>query len=168
MERLIKDEILLDLEFSNLYSRLDYIKGKLTTNVRNVKVDRCTELLGVIPTYICGSFTSLAMVATNISLRSLMIILVMVLSSSIVRSLILWRLSKLKLSSNNGRRSKWFIITEVVSTEYYGRYDETRRNPEPFAKYLQECGIDAHYTMSGTPQHNGIVEMRNRMLLDMV
>ena len=52
--------------------------------------------------------------------------------------------------------------------EYYGRYDETRRNPRPFVRYLQECGINAHYTMYCTPQQNGIAEMRNRMLLDMV
>ena len=32
-----------------------------------------------------------------------------------MRSLKLWRLSKLKLSSNKGRRSKWFILAEVVS-----------------------------------------------------
>ena len=35
--------------------------------------------------------------------------------------------------------------------EYYGRYDETGRNPGPFAKYLQECGIDAQCIMLGTP-----------------
>ena len=52
--------------------------------------------------------------------------------------------------------------------EYYDRLDEMRRNLGPFAKYLQECGINAQYTMLGTPQHNGIVEMRNRTLLDMV
>ena len=52
--------------------------------------------------------------------------------------------------------------------EYYGRYDEMGRNPRPFAKYLQECGIDAQYTIPGTPQHNGIAERRNRTLLDMV
>ena len=34
--------------------------------------------------------------------------------------------------------------------KYYGRYDETRRNPGPFAKYFQECGINAQYTMSST------------------
>ena len=32
-----------------------------------------------------------------------------------MRSLTLWRLSKQKLSSNKGRISKWFILTEVVS-----------------------------------------------------
>ena len=35
--------------------------------------------------------------------------------------------------------------------EYYGRYDEIGRNPRQLAKYLQECGIDAQYTMLGTP-----------------
>ena len=40
--------------------------------------------------------------------------------------------------------------------EYYGRYDESGRNPWPFARYLQECGIDARYTIPGTPQQNGI------------
>ena len=43
-----------------------------------------------------------------------------------MRSLNLWRLSKLKLSSNKGRISKWFIITEVVSImEDIMRRDET-------------------------------------------
>ena len=50
----------------------------------------------------------------------------------------------------------------------YGRYDETGRNPGPFVRYLKECGIDAQYTMSDTPQQNGITDRRNRMLLDMV
>ena len=52
--------------------------------------------------------------------------------------------------------------------EYYGRYDEIGCNPGPFARYLQECGIDAQYTMSDTPQQNGVAERRNRTLLDMV
>ena len=34
--------------------------------------------------------------------------------------------------------------------EYYDRYDETDFGP--FSKYLQECGIDAQYTISGTPK----------------
>ena len=54
------------------------------------------------------------------------------------------------------------------SGEYYGRYNETGHHSGPFAKYLQECGIDAQYTMSGTPQQNEITERENRTLLDMV
>lgn len=34
--------------------------------------------------------------------------------------------------------------------EYYGRYDETGRNPGLFAIFLGECGIEAQYTMPGT------------------
>ena len=118
MERLIKDGILPDLDFSNFDTCVDFIKGKLTTKIRNSKVDRCTEFLGVDHTHICGPFTPPAMGDKNYSSCSLMIIPVMVLSSSFVKSLTLWRLSKLskqKLSSNKGRRSKWFILIEVVS-----------------------------------------------------
>jgi len=49
--------------------------------------------------------------------------------------------------------------------EYYGRYDETGRNPEPFTRYLDEYGIEAQYTMPGTPQQNGVAERRNHTLL---
>ena len=43
--------------------------------------------------------------------------------------------------------------------EYYGRYDEIGRNLGPFAKFLLECGIDARYTMPGTPQKNGVWDL---------
>ena len=57
MERLIKDGILPDLDFSYFNTCVDCIKGKLISKVRNVKVYRCIELLGVIHTDICESFT---------------------------------------------------------------------------------------------------------------
>ena len=56
MEKLIKDGILPDLNFLDFDTFIDCIKGKLTT-----KVDRCTELLRVIHTDICGAFTPPAM-----------------------------------------------------------------------------------------------------------
>ena len=52
--------------------------------------------------------------------------------------------------------------------EYYGRYTENGQAPGPFAKFLQQRGIVAQYTMSGSPNHNGVAERRNRILLDMV
>ena len=58
MKRLIKDEILPDLDFLDFDTCVDCIKGKLTTKVRNAKIDRCIELLRAIHTDIsCGSFT---------------------------------------------------------------------------------------------------------------
>ena len=56
MVRLIKDEILSDLDFSNFDTCVDCIKGKLTAKIRNAKADRCTQLVGVIHTDICGPF----------------------------------------------------------------------------------------------------------------
>ncbi|RVW36055.1 Copia protein, partial [Vitis vinifera] len=52
--------------------------------------------------------------------------------------------------------------------EYYGRYLEDGQSPGPFAKFLQEHGIVAQYTMPGSPDQNGVAERRNRTLLDMV
>ncbi|KAL6327191.1 hypothetical protein AAG906_015230 [Vitis piasezkii] len=40
--------------------------------------------------------------------------------------------------------------------------------PRPFAKFLQEHGIIAQYTMSSSPDQNGETKRRNRTLLDMV
>ena len=61
MEILIKDEILPDLEFSDFDTCVDCIKCELTAEVRNAKIDRCTELLKVIHTNIYESFTHPAM-----------------------------------------------------------------------------------------------------------
>ena len=42
MERVIKDEILPNLDFSDFDTCVDCIKGKLTIKVSNAKIDRCT------------------------------------------------------------------------------------------------------------------------------
>ena len=122
IERLIKDEILPDLDFSDFDIYVDYIKGKLTAKVRNAKIDRCIELLWVYSyKYLWAIYSS--------CYGGLQKFPVLVLSSSFVRSLTLWRLSKLlkkKLSFNKGRRSKWFILIEAVSIMV-----ETRRNLGP-------------------------------------
>uniref|UniRef100_A0A2N9I6A1 Integrase catalytic domain-containing protein n=1 Tax=Fagus sylvatica TaxID=28930 RepID=A0A2N9I6A1_FAGSY len=60
------------------------------------------------------------------------------------------------------------IIRSDRGGEYYGRYDGIRQCPRPFAKFLEEHGICAQYTMPGTPQQNGVAERRNRTLMEMV
>jgi transposase InsO family protein len=52
--------------------------------------------------------------------------------------------------------------------EYYGRYTELGQHLGPFARFLQEHGIVAQYTMPGTPDQNGVAERRIRTLMDMV
>jgi len=41
-------------------------------------------------------------------------------------------------------------------------------NPGPFTKFLENLGIRAQYTMTGTPQQNRVAERRNRTLMDIV
>ena len=52
--------------------------------------------------------------------------------------------------------------------KYYGNHGETRQFMGPFAKYLQDCGIVAQYTMLDMLEQNGVAERRSRTLMDMV
>ena len=81
-------------------------------------------------------------------------------------SLVAFKEFKVKMELQKNKKLKF--VRSDRGGEFYGRYEETRQDPGPFAIYLRECGIDAHYTMSGTPQQNGITEMRNRIVLDTV
>ena len=60
------------------------------------------------------------------------------------------------------------VVRSDRGGEYYGRYTESGRNSGPFAKFLENEGIVAQYTMPETPQQNGVAERRNRTLMDMV
>ena len=60
------------------------------------------------------------------------------------------------------------IVKSDRGCEYHGKYDESGQHPGPFVKFLKRRGICAQYTMSGTPQQNGVSKRRNRTLMDMV
>jgi len=53
------------------------------------------------------------------------------------------------------------VVRSNRGGEYYGKYDEIGQHPGSFAKFLEKRGICAQYTMSGTPQQNGVSERRN-------
>jgi len=63
---------------------------------------------------------------------------------------------------------KMKVVRSDRGGKYYGRYDESGQHPGLFAKFLEQRGICAQHTMSGTPQQNGASERRNRTLIDMV
>ena len=81
-------------------------------------------------------------------------------------SLNVFKAFKVKMELQFGKLIK--AVKSDRGGEYYGRYDEIKQNLGPFAKFLLECSIDARYTMSDTSQQNGVAEMRNRTLLDIV
>ena len=74
--------------------------------------------------------------------------------------------TKLKLKINRIE-----ILKDVRSDrdgEYYSRYNGLGRCLGLFANLLKECGIIAQCIMPGTPHQNGIAEIRNRTLKDMI
>ena len=77
-----------------------------------------------------------------------------------------FKIFKAEVEKQCGKQIK--IVRSDRGGEYYGRYTEDGQAPGPFAKFLQEHGIVAQYTMLGSPDQNGVAERRNRTLLDMV
>ena len=61
MKRLVKDEILHNLDFSDLSTCVEYVKGKLTSKVRKYRITRCEDVLELINIDICGPFTLIAL-----------------------------------------------------------------------------------------------------------
>ena len=77
-----------------------------------------------------------------------------------------FKIFKAEVEKQCGKQIK--IVRSDRGGEYYGRYTEDGQAPGPFAKFLQEHGIVAQYTMPNSPDQNGVAERRNRTLLDMV
>jgi len=77
-----------------------------------------------------------------------------------------FKLFKAEVEKQCGKHIK--IVRSDRGGEYYGRYTEDGQAPGPFAKFLQEHGIVAQYTMPGSPDQNGVAERRNRTLIEMV
>ena len=142
---------ILILDFIDFDTYIDCIKGKLIAKIRNAKAYRCIELLGIIHTDICGSFTHMGGHKCFITFfddysNYGFVELICEKSDSLEAS----KDFKPKVELQQGKKIK--VVHSDKGGEYYGRYDETRHNPGQFAKYLQECDINAQYTMSSTPQ----------------
>ena len=77
-----------------------------------------------------------------------------------------FKIFKAEVENQHDKRIK--IVRSIHGGEYYGQHTPYGQVPGPFAKFLQETGIVAQYSMSGEPQQNGVDERRNRTLMDMV
>ncbi|RVW36734.1 Retrovirus-related Pol polyprotein from transposon TNT 1-94 [Vitis vinifera] len=126
------------LDFTDFETCVDCIKGK-QTNKSKRGATRSSTILEIIHTDIC----SLDMDSHDA-----------------------FKVFKAEVEKQCGKQIK--IVRSDRGGEYYGRYLEDGQSPGPFAKFLQEHGIVAQYTMPGSPDQNGVAERRNRTLLDMV
>ncbi|KAL0544331.1 hypothetical protein IC582_019444 [Cucumis melo] len=169
IKRLIKNEILPDLNFTDLGICVDCIKGKQTKHSVNKEATRSSQLLEIIHTDICGSFDVPSFGEEKYFITFIddfsrygYIYLLHEKSQEI---------DALKVFINEVERQldrKVKILRSDRGGEYYGKYDENGQCPGPFAKFLESHGICAQYTMPGTPQQNGVAERRNRTLMNMV
>ena len=168
MQRLINNEILSNLDFTDLEVCIDCIKGKQTKHTKK-GATRSTQLLEIIHTDICGPFDAPSIggekyfiTFTDDFSRYGYIYLLHDKSQSV---------NALEMYIKEVERQldkKVKIIRSDRGGEYYGKYDESGQCPGPFAKFLEKHGICAQYTMPGTPHQNGVAERRNRTLMEMV
>ncbi|RVW43636.1 Retrovirus-related Pol polyprotein from transposon TNT 1-94 [Vitis vinifera] len=70
-----------------------------------------------------------------------------------------FKVFKVEVEKQCGKQIK--IVRSDRGGEYYGRYLEDGQSTGPFAKFLQEHGIFARYTMPGSLDQNGVAERRN-------
>ncbi|RVW86998.1 Retrovirus-related Pol polyprotein from transposon TNT 1-94 [Vitis vinifera] len=85
---------------------------------------------------------------------------------AISEALDVFEIYKSEVENQLNRRIK--SVRSDKGGEYYGRFTESGQHLSAFALFLREHGIIANYTMPGTPEQNGVVERRNRTLIDMV
>ncbi|KAM1231132.1 hypothetical protein ACFX2F_041302 [Malus domestica] len=168
LERLVKNEILPNLDFTDLGVCVDCIKGKQTKYTKK-GATRSSKLLKIIHTNICGPFDAPSFGGEKYFITFIddfsrySYIYLLKETSEAVNAL---QVFITEVERQLDKKVK--IVRSDRGGEFYGKYDESGQCPGLFAKLLEKHGICAQYTMPGTPQQNGVAEMRNRTLMDMV
>ena len=111
--------------------------------------------------------TPLPCMATSTSLHSLMISPDMTVFFIKEKSdaLEMFKVFCIEVEKQLGKVIK--IIRSDRGGENYGKHGDAGQQKEPFARYLQDNSIVARYTMSGSPEQNGVVERHNCTLMEM-
>ncbi|GKC28100.1 retrovirus-related pol polyprotein from transposon TNT 1-94, partial [Tanacetum coccineum] len=138
LQRLVKNEILPNLDFTDFCLCVECIKGKKTKHSKKGATRR-SDLLEIIHTDICGPFDTPSFTREKYFITFI---------DDFLRYGYVYLLHENSQSIN---------ALEVFVNECSG----------PFAKFFEIRGICAQYTMPGTPQQNGVAERRNRTLMEM-
>jgi hypothetical protein len=169
IQRLIKDDILTPLDFSDSDYYINCIKGKYTKQVKKGEAKRSAGVLEIIHTDICGSFPVKSVdgfdsfiTFTDDFSRYDYIYPIKEQSEALDK----FKLFKAEVENHHNIKIK--IVRSDRGGEYYGRHTPCDQVPGPFARFLKENGIVAQYSMPDDPQQNGMAKRRNRTLMDMV
>ncbi|KAD4384941.1 hypothetical protein E3N88_25109 [Mikania micrantha] len=167
LSRLVKDEVLPSLDFTDFGTCVKCLKGKMTTATKK-GATRSSNLLEIIHTDISGPYTIAGITGhtsfiTFIDDYSRYMYLYLIKDKS--ESLTTFKDYKTEVENQLDLKIK--VVRSDRGGEYYGRHTDVGQAPGPFYEFCKGQGIVNQYTMPGTPQQNGVAERRNRTLMNM-
>ena len=154
IKKLANDGVLSTLDFVDFKTYVNCIKGK-QTNKSKKGAKRSTNLLEIIHTDICCpdmDANSPKYFITFIDDYSRYMYLYLLHSTD--EAVDAFKVFKAEVENQCRKHIK--IVRSDRGGEYYGKYTENGQAPGAFAKFLQENGIVAQYTIPGSPDHNGV------------
>lgn len=130
IDMLVKDEILWNLDFIDFCIYISCIKGKPVRSNKTIGI-RSSGLLGLIHTYICGKVLIFLVFRVKNILSPLLMI-----SHNLLReksnSLNTFKVFKAEMENQLDIKIK--VVRSNTGSEYYSRYDDMGRNPDPCAR----------------------------------
>ena len=73
------------------------------------------------------------------------------------------KFSRKKIEKQGGKQMK--IVRSNIGCEFNEKYTENGQAPNPFAKFPQEHGIEAQYTLPDSLDQNIVAETRNQSMI---
>ena len=143
LQRLVKNEILPNLDFADLRLCVDCIKGKQTKHNKKRAI-RSTQLLEIIHTYICGPFDTPSFGGEKYFITFIDdfsrygYVYLLNEKSQAVNAL---EVFVKEVERQLDRKVK--IVRSDRGGEYYGKHGESGQNPGQFAKFLERHDICA-------------------------
>nr|GEX13048.1 putative zinc finger, CCHC-type [Tanacetum cinerariifolium] len=146
MTRLLKDEVLPNLDFSDFEKCVECIKGKMTKGNKK-GATRSTRLLKLTHTDICGPFPSgigchkSFITFTDDYLRYMYLFLINEKSESLK----IFKTFKAEVENQLDHKIK--VVRSDMGGEYYGTHTDVGQAPESFFDFCKDHGIINQYTM---------------------
>ena len=166
VERLIKTNVLPTLK-NDLETCVDYCRGKMT-KIRKKTAVRSSNLLEVIHSDVSGLYKATLCrnfyFITFIDDYSRYGYLYLIKEKA--ESLDKFQIFRTEVEKQLGKVIK--VVRSDRGGEYYGKHGDTGQLKGLFAKYLEDSGMVAQFTMPGSSEQNGVAERRNRTLMEMV
>ena len=166
IKKLVKDGVLCTLDYTDLETCVEYIKGK-QINKSKKNVNRSSNILEIVHTDLCCPDMDMLSKKYFITfIDDYSRYMYVYLLHNKYEILDAFKVFKAEVENQYGKQKQ--KVRSDRGGEYYGRYTENGQAPGPFAKFLQKHEIVAQHTMPGSSDQNGVAERRNRTLVDMV